>query len=515
VTSGHPAAPGPTRVPGQPRSSAGEGRLRNASLTRPSSRGVLMVTAVALVVAAAGLTAGSAAAVGQQTVSLPLGYSCSFPSGSRPVSVQVTATFPATATSGQPVKPTGTGITVTLPRAVAAHLARPHTTSITMTAELGTEVTDGSASGTALWRNFRSPATAVPSSGPVELTASGAAPAVTVSAPGQATVAAADLALLLRPLPTAASGQAASTPMAPASVQVACVPRAGQDTTLAKFAVTGPARPRTQGHQANPQGYPGENTNTCQPFPKNLTLNPNLPLPAPYRKATPLPPNTEYNCSFAVGFTNAARLHEAVLVGPGLTNLVVPVKEYIYFKGSIGYVYEQVAGQFSYDRQSVLPPARGTLLAFGFMPVSASLQLSEIGSMNIALLSCSAPPKKKCPGPNETLLHGLVTLRVYDVDVNGVPLNVGPHCQTTPFPLDLIGTPPTYSFSTISGILTGYVTVPYFTGCHNGPDNLDPIFNATVSGSGNYVKVNQATFCAPSITGPGSGCPAHIPHPVH
>jgi len=169
-----------------------------------------------------------------------------------------------------------------------------------------------------------------------------------------------------------------------------------------------------------------------------------------------------------------------------------------------------------------LPPIRATLLAFGFTPVSATIQISEIGSLNIALIACgdlSNPNKSdKCPNPppkNVALFFGRVTLRIYDVAVNGVPLNVGAHCQTaTPFDLDLVGVPPSYIVSALHGVLTGTVTVPKFTGCANGSDNLDPIFDATVSGPGNFVKVNQAPFCSPTVT-PPNGCPPKIPPPKH
>jgi hypothetical protein len=105
-----------------------------------------------------------------------------------------------------------------------------------------------------------------------------------------------------------------------------------------------------------------------------------------------------------------------------------------------------------------------------------------------------------------------VSLSISDVDVNGVPLNVGPHCQTTtPFNLDLLGLPPSYNVGSQYGVLTGTVTVPPFTGCGVG-ENLDSIFTASVSGPGNYVKVTQAPFCTPAS---GGGCPPAKPHPKH
>jgi hypothetical protein len=470
------------------------------------SRGAFRVAAVAVAVAAVGATAGSAAAVGQQTavrqqaVSVSLGYSCSFSSGSRPVTARFTATFPVTARSGQQVKPTGTRITITLPHAAVTALARLHSAAVTLTAGLATQTIEGTTAATALWPDFTSPPAAVPAAGPLTITMPGTATPFMAHAPGDITVAAAGLGLQF-------TGHTADKHP---SLQVACVPGAGQDTTLARIAVPGSAPPASS---ISPSDDPAK----CLPFPKNLQLNPRFPLPKP------LPGSHVFHqpqdaCSYANGFTNAARLHEAVFLGPGLTDLHLGLSTYTKFVPQYDYFYQQVAAQLEYHGQAVLPPARATLLAFGFMPVSATLQLSEIGSLNAALISCApTKPKFKCPfsPPNVALFFGRVTLRISDVDVNGQPLNVGTHCQTaTPFDLDLVGLPPSYNISGIFGILTGEVTVPQFTGCANGPDNLDPIFDATVSGPGNFAKINQAPFCAPQTTG-APGCPPVKPTPKH
>jgi hypothetical protein len=113
------------------------------------------------------------------------------------------------------------------------------------------------------------------------------------------------------------------------------------------------------------------------------------------------------------------------------------------------------------------------------------------------------------------LFYGLVSLHISNVRVNGIPLNVGPHCQTArPFDLELSGTPPAYDVSAVHGVLTGTINVPSFSGCANGSDNLDPIFDATVSGPGNFAKITQAALCTPAQPKP-NGCPPAKPHPKH
>jgi hypothetical protein len=506
-------------------------RMRNTGLVRPSSPSAFKVVAVAAVIAAAGVSAGSAAAAGQQAVSLRLAYTCAFPSASRPVSALVTATFPAAGTTGQPIRPTGTQITVTLPRAALASLARPavapsrvgpptvarpKAVAVTLTASLTTDATRGTRSVTVPWRHFRSPATALPRHGLLALTASGAAAPVTASSPGRVTVSAAGLSLLFTTAkvnggPAVRSGtpnSSSGTPGRPAGIQAVCMPRAGQDTTLAKIVVAGSA-------PAKRAGRPAAKPRFCQPFIAGTKLNPRFPLPKPPpgSRAFRLP---QPACSNAAGYTNARKLKEAALVGPGLTDLRLGVVSYTNFNHGYSYFQQNVAARLEYHGRAVLPPARATFLAFGFTPVSATLQVSEVGSLNAALISC-APAPKACPNnpPNIALFFGFVSLRVSNVDINGVPLNVGPHCQTvTPFNLELVGLPPTYNISAINGILTGTINVPLFKGCANGSDNLDPIFNASVSGPGNFVKINQAPFCAPTTTG-HPGCPPVPAKPVH
>jgi hypothetical protein len=483
------------------RSTGRQLRVPPAGPARAPSPGVCRVVAAAVAVAAIGVTAGSAAAVGQQASSLTIGYSCAFPSASRPASARVSATFPVTATAGHPVRPTGTGITITLPHAAVTELARMHWASVAMTAGLATKITDDAKPATDLWRDFRSPAATVPASGALTLTASGTGAPVTFTTPGQATVAAAGLSLLLR-------GHAAGRRAADASsLQAVCVPGTGQHTLLATIAVTGSAPARATGRAAK--------LKHCVPFIATPKLNPRLPLPRPLPGATPHP-FPEEACANSTGFTDARRLHEAALIGPGLVDLVLGIPTYLKSIPPYEYIYQKAAGRFEYHGRPELPPAHATLLAFGFMPVSATIQISEIGPVNVGLISCGNGTKKLCPNPllNRALFLGIVSLRIYDVSVNGVPLNLGPHCQTaTPFELELTGVPPSYDISAIHGVLTGTVTIPSFSGCTDGTDNLDPIFNATVSGPGNFAKVTQAKPCFRSP--PGPVCPPRKPTPRH
>lgn len=91
-----------------------------------------------------------------------------------------------------------------------------------------------------------------------------------------------------------------------------------------------------------------------------------------------------------------------------------------------------------------------------------------------------------------------MSLRIYDVRVNGVPLDVGPNCRTSsPLDVQMKGTKPEYTVND-GGILRGTFKIPPFTGCGVGED-LDSLFTASISGPDtppyNYIKLVQGRPC--------------------
>jgi hypothetical protein len=254
----------------------------------------------------------------------------------------------------------------------------------------------------------------------------------------------------------------------------------------------------------------------CLPYHPGIKLNPRFRVPKPPKKAKKFV-SPEPGCAYVAGFTNAKKLGEAAFVGPALTDLVIGLATYETNGGT--YLQLNNAGLPQYKGQAEFPPARATLLGFGFMPVSATLQLSEDGTFN-AIFIQRAPGKFGCKKRKKDCALTTITvrldLRLYDVDVNGVPLNVGPHCQTaTPFTVTLLGKYPAYQIYS-GGPLTGTVNIPPFKSCSNGADNLDPIFTASVSGPGNETLLTQGFPCVPySSSTPVPGCPPVKPKPKH
>lgn len=276
---------------------------------------------------------------------------------------------------------------------------------------------------------------------------------------------------------------------------------------LVVMLIAGPPGSALAQAHVSPAGDPAK----CMPFPGNLQLNPRFPVPKP-------PPGSKVfhqpqpACGYLAGFAGVRKLDGTVPVGPGLSDLRLGLTTYTNFNRSYSYFQQEVAGQFGYHGKPELPPARATFQVFGYIPVSVTIHISEIGSFNLSLVSCT--PASKCPNhpANAALLSGRVTLRLANVEIDGVPVDVGPHCQTAkPFNLVLTGLPPAYNVNLIQGVLTGTVTIPPFKGCASGGYDLDPVFTASVSGPGNLVKISQAPICTPKT---GGGCPPVRPGPV-
>ncbi len=249
----------------------------------------------------------------------------------------------------------------------------------------------------------------------------------------------------------------------------------------------------------------------CPPLPTGgLKLNRRFPLPRVPRGAKVTHPAAELGCAYLAGYADVRKLNGASLVGPGLANLAIGGR--VVYNLGTGYFEEDSAGELDYRPCPAcrivhgLPPARATFLAFGFMPVSATLQLTEIGTLNIIGVGTTS-------ALTSNTAWSLMELRIYDVDVNGQPLNVGPHCQTKQallIKLTGVGTgPQPYSLQG-GGPLTGQVTIPPFEGC-GVTENLDPLFTGTVSGPGNYAKFTQGAIC--TLIG-DLGCPPPKPKPL-
>lgn len=476
---------------------------------RRPARDMIRLGAVGAVIAVVAVTPGAGATVTQQAASVRLGYTCTISSVAYRAEAQVVATFPDAATAGQPIQPTAAALTVTLPHAAIAGPVRQHATTVNATAELGMDVTHAGTSRHAVWPAVATRPTLVPAQGSLVLSTSIEAPPATVRTPGDVTFTAAGLAVLLTP------HQADGSATKPPSLVLGCAPDAGQAGTLATVPVAAGKIP-PGGVHSSPQ--PGTSIRqagskrTCPPVPPGgYKLNPNLPPPPP-----PPPGSTTYHlpaagCAYVKGFADVRKLKGATLIGPGLTNLYITLT----FISNQQKNYAQIdnAGKLSYHGKPQFPPATGTFLAFGFMPTTATITLKELGTINIYEIGpySQVVCGRRCP--ILATVESRVILHVDHVAINGTPLNIGNSCQTDrPFNVFLHGTSnsnPPYSIQQ-GGPISGTINVPTFTGC-GANENLDPIFDASISGPGNFTKLTQGVVCF--LLGGGT-CPPPVPKPL-
>ncbi|MFC6880579.1 MULTISPECIES: fibronectin type III domain-containing protein [Actinomadura] len=181
-------------------------------------------------------------------------------------------------------------------------------------------------------------------------------------------------------------------------------------------------------------------------------------------------------CTYMAGFSNVNKLKGAAVLNdpaqaPTLTNVAYYAKT------------DVIDARFRFTG-----PLRSktTFLTFGFMPTTATMELTQVGAGTL---------KGEDKGDGMKV-HGTtkMSIRILDAYANGSPLKVGSKCRTVkPVELDLAGTAG-YKNIKDGGPLESTMTVPAFSGCGVGED-LDRIFSRAVSGPGNLVRVLQGPVC--------------------
>lgn len=456
-------------------------------MKRSRSARTVAVLACGLSVAVAGLVGSDAGAdpvTHRQTFDVAIGYECAFPAGPGPATVRVTASAPVRARAGQSIQFTDAMLTLTMPPAVVTDVG-----AITVGATTDLEVEAG---GEPTGWVGTSPDYPV-AEGELVLAVPIQVPEVTGTKAGDLAFTATDLSVVLAPK------LGDGTPTDPALVPLRCTPT--QDALIGSIAVTGGSTPAPEAPSEDPvvpedPGFAPEAV-ALGPVPPEcfkLTLPPGLPPPG-YTLGAPL-------CAYLTGFANVAKLNAAVLQPPGIVNLAAT--NYKFNCPIPRWACQLAWVEPSFEGKPQLPPAPSSFLPFDFVPTTGKMQLTQVG-----LTSVELEAKITQPYEGEAVATGKMIARVFDVAVNGVPLDVGDNCQTS-VPIDIVLTAkyPTYSV-TEGGVLDGVVTIPPFSGCGTTED-LDPVISGMVSGPGNYVKMFQGNVC--TIT-TGFRCPPAIPEP--
>jgi hypothetical protein len=465
--------------------------------SRPSSVLIGALVLVAGVLAGtAGIAAGTAG-TGTTIASADLTYRCRFPSGSFPsgseaVSVVAAAIFPAAAIVGQKIQPTAAKITATLPQAAVTGLRRLGAITVAGTGALSTLVTEQGRSATAQWLAQTSAPVPVPASGSLRLAEPTTAVAAIAGSSGTVTISAGGLVLDLTP--RRADGTATSPP----TVRVTCSPvSTGQLAAIPVDAVS-PSASRSASSSSAP---PHSKTKFPPGCGKIKAVGTGVPT-----------------CGYITGYSDVAKLYGAALLQPkrpakpGLVN--VDFAESHRFNKHKTDIIVRSTGELYYKGSHELPPVRATFLGFRFIPFTATLHLIELTPIIIVSVSGITAP----PYPIAVRAASKILVRVTDVTVNGVPLNVGTQCRTAaPVNLVLVGRgdntipPKGYTVAT-GGPLAGTFTIPPFIKC-GVSENLDPLLTGSISGPGNFVKMTQGKLCGPSQPQNWT-CPPPPPKPL-
>ncbi|MFZ4172780.1 DUF6801 domain-containing protein [Streptomyces griseoincarnatus] len=502
---------------------------RAASPRSRRARAALTSTAAFVVLAA--LVPATASAADTQEVDAALPYVCAFPSGPVPATVRISAEFPQRARAGEAFSPAGVTTAVELPAEAVAGLAGSDVTEVRAGTALAVAVAQDAATATAIWRGGSDPVP-LPASGPLTLTATGDVPSVTGRGDSDLTFTAGDLALGLTPGPAPGpaedpgDGEVTGVPAVDCSLAedapdegllatVPTVPRPpGTSGPPSPPASGGPSPVPGGGPRERQEGRPGEAPESVP----SAAADRDVP---PCRYDEDNPPTPLSLNAYVTGYANVKKQKAASYLPPSCVlidggEFQFPVDE--PFDPEQLVMVLTTYGEFSHQGRPETPPYDSTFLSFDFTPVKATMVLKQTGPMRIDARMTMR--YSDLFTTTETYVRVPLIAQVTALEVNGVPLDVGPSCRTEesltsvePDPAkhpgdhvvlygkaeqaigeDVVG----YTLLT-GGPLAGEVTIPAFTGCGTGREDLDRLLTASVSGPGNHIKQVQGQTCTPLV----------------
>ncbi|MFH8474087.1 DUF6801 domain-containing protein [Streptomyces sp. NPDC018000] len=486
---------------------------------RISARRPLHLAVGGVLVVATAFIPGAESMAADQNSEVALAYECEFPSGAAGVGVTVSASLPPSVETGEAVRPENVSVAVKLTQAALEQFTGLEATSLSAVAQLTVQHRSGDQSADAAWANLDAPPVPIPAEGGLALTAAGEVPTATFGSPGKATLSPAGLALSLTPR------KADNSPTSPPSLQVVCELAPDQDSTLATVLV--------EGSGSGPTPEPQVST----PAPATTDPRPGGGLPSGTRKKIEaltdrmlageddpgdscpivIPPEWVMTTAdtYVAGYANAAKMDGAVALGPA--HMKVTLNK-VYINDSCASTVDVTSeAEFEYKGRRQLPPAKSTFLTYGFMPTTATVELEQVGGPAVVQTHTVTNTPEY---PESTTVTAKLSMRIHDVKVNGVPLDVGDNCRTAePFEQVLKAWGQSYPRAgylvAYGGTLSGYAHIPPFKGC-GVDENLDAVFTAAISSAGrdadNYTKMTQAALCV--ATNPdGPDCPPKVPTP--
>ncbi|MGW4057567.1 DUF6801 domain-containing protein [Amycolatopsis sp. NPDC004747] len=461
-------------------------RPRSVTVTALAAAGLLSAANGALT--GVGSAAPAPASPPEKTATASVSVTCPFadPLGPRKLTVETSATLPSQAKSGTSATIGKYSVQLSLPRDVAVSLLPAGATagSLQGAVQLDLTVHQGERSDKIPVPLTVAP-TPLPETGDVTLTTTGDVPEIAINTIGAVTfdVTAPTLALTAVPAPEApATPTAPDAPATPAAAQpappIACTLDPDQQATLGTILVqptAGPEQKAALGAAAAPEDEP--------PPPNEYTVP--LGLITIFTKST------------------IKRLGAKVVSDPAL--LING-----FFSVDLDTGASRVSGS------AVFKPATTTFLAFGFVPVTATVEFLPVDYLNSKMIEIGGGLYTGDDGYVWLTTQLDVMGRVSGVKINGVPVDVGPDCVTKdPITLHVSGHYDPFS--------TGHIQdpdfkLPEFRDCGSGSQDLTPLLTGMSSGKGNEALIDtynlngcmepDHTQCPPDTLPPTQGSPA-------
>ncbi|WP_375001743.1 hypothetical protein [Aeromicrobium sp. CTD01-1L150] len=159
------------------------------------------------------------------------------------------------------------------------------------------------------------------------------------------------------------------------------------------------------------------------------------------------------------------------------------------------------------------PPQRVRTLAFGSIPVEATLHLSLTTDENGLPYGIRLDADDYNPSPvqvSDSVGTGRLTVRLSDLRADRVPVDVGDACRTaSPAELSVAGSgyeststgvPEGHYSPARGGLLHGTISIGDFRDCGTGGEDVSPLVNAMAAGAQMPVRIVQGLVTAPCFT---------------
>lgn len=159
----------------------------------------------------------------------------------------------------------------------------------------------------------------------------------------------------------------------------------------------------------------------------------------------------------------------------GTTHLQAPDGDLALGPGTLSTTVDLTTGAMTADLS--LPPATGSFTELGFIPVKATTELIPVGQATGTVAKVGGA----------VTATAQVTLRITSLTVAGLPVLVGPICQSE-YPATItLASQPGWS-PPVGGVLAGTYTIPPFENCLLAT----PMINLTIPGPGNTIALTLA-----------------------